>query len=392
MNVTASNPTPAGTGGAGLRVVQVHWAFPPTTGGVESHVADLSAGLHARGCHVTVVTGEPDPRVPPGVCVQRSQLLSLERLKAADGQDEAALLEEFDQVIRQARPDVAHGHNLHHFSAVPALELDRLSRRYGFGVYHTFHETWPDLLRDVPVYRSWAGNYAVSRHVRDECARRIGFAPTLRPLGIDVTRFATEHPPFGTPGRPTILHPARLLPWKGVHVTVQALAILAGRGVDARLVVTDTARIADLEDELSEYRSQVLALVRHLGLGGSVEMCAVPYSAMPGLYQDADVVVYPTVAQEPYGLVPLEAMAAGRPVVATRSGGIPETVVDGVTGWLVEPGDPGELADRLADVLANPVGAVRMGAAGRDRVVQYFDLERYLDETLDSYRLASREK
>jgi glycosyltransferase involved in cell wall biosynthesis len=78
--------------------------------------------------------------------------------------------------------------------------------------------------------------------------------------------------------------------------------------------------------------------------------------------------------------------------VATRSGGIPETVVDGVTGWLVEPGDPSELADRLADVLANPDEAVRMGAAGRDRVVQHFDLERYLDETLDSYRLASSEK
>jgi glycosyltransferase involved in cell wall biosynthesis len=228
--------------------------------------------------------------------------------------------------------------------------------------------------------------------VRDECVRRIGFAPTLRPLGIDVTRFATEHPPFGTPGRPTILHPARLLPWKGVHVTVQALAILASREVDARLVVTDTARIADWEGELAAYRSQVLALIHQHGLGGSVELCAVPYSAMPDLYQDADVVVYPTVAEEPYGLVPLEAMAAGRPVVATRSGGIPETVVDGVTGWLVEPGDPSELADRLAHVLANPDEAVRMGAAGRDRVVQHFDLEWYLDETLDSYRQASSEK
>jgi glycosyltransferase involved in cell wall biosynthesis len=136
----------------------------------------------------------------------------------------------------------------------------------------------------------------------------------------------------------------------------------------------------------------VLAQIRHLGLGRSVELRAVPYSEMPGLYRDADVVVYPTVAEEPYGLVPLEAMAAGRPVVATRSGGIPETVVDGVTGWLVKPGDPSQLADRLADVLADREEAARMGAAGRDRVVQHFDLERYLDETLDSYRLASREK
>ena len=66
--------------------------------------------------------------------------------------------------------------------------------------------------------------------------------------------------------------------------------------------------------------------------------------------------------------------------------------MDGVTGWLVEPGDAVELADRLADVLADPEQAVRMGAAGRERVVQHFDLEQYLDLTLESYRLASMAK
>ena len=244
-----------------VRVVQVHWAFPPTTGGVESHVADLAAGLHARGCDVTVVTGEPDPGDLPGVRVQRCELLSLEGLKATGDRDVAPLLEELGDLVTRARPDVVHGHNLHHFSATPALELDRLSRRDGFAIHHTFHETWPDLLHEAPVYRSWAANYAVSRHVRDECARRIGFEPTLRPLG--------------NPGRPTILHPARLLPWKGVHVTVQALRLLADRGIEARLVVTDTARIADWEGQLAAYRADVVALIRDLGLEGSVELLSL---------------------------------------------------------------------------------------------------------------------
>jgi glycosyltransferase involved in cell wall biosynthesis len=113
---------------------------------------------------------------------------------------------------------------------------------------------------------------------------------------------------------------------------------------------------------------------------------------MPRLYEDADVVVYPTVAAEPFGLVPLEAMSAERPVIASRCGGIPETVVDGVTGWLVEPDDPSALAARVADVIWQPDVARRMGAAGRQHVQARFDLECYVDDVLAIYRRASMAK
>jgi glycosyltransferase involved in cell wall biosynthesis len=378
-----------------MRVLQVHWAFPPTTGGVESHVADLSTQLAASGCEVTVLTGEPSPEEWPGVTVVRSELLELGRIRAgtySDGNHQAALLRELDRLVDDVRPDVVHGHNLHHFAAAPALALDELARRHGFRMHHTFHETWPDLLHDEPVYRRWAGNYAVSAHVREECARRIGFAPELRPLGIDVTRFRTSRPALSGPSVPVVLHPARLLPWKGVHLSVRMMGLLAERDVPARLLLTDTGRIADWEGELAGYRAEIIELVRELGIADRVELRAASYREMPGLYEEADVVVYPTVAAEPYGLVPLEAMSSGRPVVATRCGGIPETVVDGETGWLVESGDVEALATRVEGLLAGPDAARRMGEAGRARVARQFDMRRYTEDLLSSYRVASMAK
>jgi glycosyltransferase involved in cell wall biosynthesis len=372
-----------------MRVLQVHWTFPPTTGGVESHVADLSAGLAARGCQVTVLTGEPAPEQRLGVTHVRSEVLDLRRIRAglgATGSYRQAVLRDMQHVLTSVRPDVVHGHNLHHFAAAPALALGELSCRQGLRMYHTFHETWPDLLHDEPVYRGWAGNYAVSRHVRDECGSRLGFWPSLRPLGVDTARFRTRRPAFSGEDVPVILHPARLLPWKGVHVSLRMLSLLAARGVPAQLILTDTARIADWEGELSAYRASILDLINALGLGGQVELRAVSYRDMPGLYEEADVVIYPTVAAEPLGLVPLEAMSSRRPVVASRCGGIPETVVDGITGRLVDPGAAEALAERVTSLVADPGLARRMGEAGRQHIRAHFDLQGYSDGVLNAYR------
>jgi glycosyltransferase involved in cell wall biosynthesis len=378
-----------------MRVLQVHWAFPPTTGGVESHVADLAARLQARGCAVTVVTGEEHPEHVAGVDVRSTELLNLGVIRGGLGGDTShrrQLRDELDGLISETRPNVVHGHNLHHFAVAPALVLDELRHRHGYAIVHTFHETWPDVLHDMPVYRRWDANLAASQHVAGECAARIGFRPVARPLAVDTSRFRSERSALSTPGPPVILHPARLLPWKGVHVSVRMLSELHTRGFPARLVITDTAHVADWHDELAGYRLNVLALADELGLAEDIELRAAPYAAMPGLYEEADVVVYPTVAAEPFGLVPLEAMSAERPVIASRCGGIPETVVDGVTGWLVEPDDPSALAERVADVIKQPDVARRMGAAGRRHVQARFDLDCYVDDVLDIYRRASMAK
>jgi glycogen synthase len=113
----------------------------------------------------------------------------------------------------------------------------------------------------------------------------------------------------------------------------------------------------------------------------------LPVEDVVQLYSHAAVFVCPSV-YEPFGLINLEAMACGTPVVATRVGGIPEVVVDGETGWLVEPGDPAALGQALRRALGDPARATRMGEAGRRRVEAHFSWDRIAERTVDVYREA----
>ena len=370
-----------------LRIAQVHWTALPTTGGVESHLHDISGQLAARGARVTIVTGEFAPEPVDGVEIvtvpeldlhtvhDRPELRSLEAVRLYE--------RVLGEVLRARRPQVVHGHNLHHFSAAPALALDRLRTSLGFRLFQTFHETWPDVLANNPVYAGWDGSFAVSQHVLAECRLRLGFEPELRRLCVDVDRFRVTAPqpaPFVR-----ILHPARVLPWKGVHLAVEMMGMMAARGIDAELTITDTRRIADWKRELVGYRSEVAKLAESLGLLDRIRFTTANFADMPMLYAASDIVVYPTVGEEPYGLVPLEAMSSGRPIVASRSGGIVETVVDGVTGFLVDRGDVDALTDRVERLAQDPALRARMGAAGRRRVEEVFDARNYVAAMVKRY-------
>jgi glycosyltransferase involved in cell wall biosynthesis len=378
---------------SGHRVALVHWAVPPTTGGVESHVSDLASALAARGSEVVVLTGEPKPAPIRGAELVTSPLLDLStiRSKGLAGPLYLRRLEQFlRHVIEDHDIDVVHGHNLHHFTPEPALAIDGLRQRLNLRVHHTFHETWPDVLHERPVYQHWDGTYATSRFVQDECSMHIGFRPELLPLGVDTGRFEARRPPLAGSGPPMILHPARLLPWKGVHVSVEMLHELRRRhGREARLVVTDTQRIVDWNLELVDYRRRIRDRVSELGLVDWVEYRSVDYADMPALFGSADVVVYPTLAGEPFGLVPLEAMSCERPVVVSRCGGLCETIVDGLTGFSVSPSDAAALADAVARLFRDPAQARQMGRAGRERVCRSFSLDRYVDDLIARYDTAA---
>ncbi|MFO7462081.1 MAG: glycosyltransferase family 4 protein, partial [Desulfatiglandales bacterium] len=93
--------------------------------------------------------------------------------------------------------------------------------------------------------------------------------------------------------------------------------------------------------------------------------------------------------EEGFSNVILESMAAGLPVVATRVGGNPEAVVDGVTGWIVEPRDPEAMAQRITDLLRDPRKAGEWGLKGKERVMELFTVERMVNRHLDLYGTSS---
>ncbi|GIV61817.1 MAG: glycosyl transferase [Rhodothermaceae bacterium] len=155
---------------------------------------------------------------------------------------------------------------------------------------------------------------------------------------------------LGLGDRPVVGVFSRLAAWKGQHILLEALARLPG--VQALLV--GDALFAEDRTYAAQLREQAA------GLGGRVHFLGFR-DDVPALLHLVDVVVHTSVAPEPFGRVVVEGMMAGRPVVATRAGGVPELVEEGRTGRLVPPGDVGALVEVLEELFAAPEAARAMG-------------------------------
>jgi glycosyltransferase involved in cell wall biosynthesis len=185
--------------------------------------------------------------------------------------------------------------------------------------------------------------------------------------------------------REGVLFVGRLTPHKGIDVLIRALP------PDARLTVVGS----EGHDSTSPER-EYPALLRSLAADRRVEFLgAVDDDELARRYRTAAVVVIPSVERTWYGravvvsellgLVALEAMASGAPVIASRIGGLPEIVADGVTGHVVSPGDVRELRDRIEAVLGDPAAAARLGANGRTRILAELTWDRCAERCLEAY-------
>lgn len=216
---------------------------------------------------------------------------------------------------------------------------------------------------------------AVARHVAASC-------PVDR-RKIRIVRYGIDRPAsppstgafraeIGVPqGAPLAVMIARLEHQKDVPTFLEAAAILRRERPDARFAIVGKG---SLEASLRE-------LAGTLGLSGAVHFTGFR-ADVPAILADADVLAL-TSRWEGFGLVLVEAMAAGRPVVATRTGPIPEVVGD--AGILVEPGDAAGVARGLSAVLSDPALAARLGREGRARVDNCFSTRRMVSETMRLY-------
>ncbi len=205
--------------------------------------------------------------------------------------------------------------------------------------------------------------------------------------GVDAERYR----PDDAISRSGVLFVGRITPHKGLDNLIRSLP-----GEVPLTVVGSSGHDAGPPDRDYPALLRRLAATRHVSFVGPVAD-----DDLPGLYRRAQVAVLPSVETTCYGrrvavsellgLVLLEAMASGTPVVASRLGGIPEIVEHGVTGYLVEPGNEAELRDALARLLADRSLARRLGAQARERVVEQFTWDHCADRCLDAYgRLPAR--
>lgn len=358
------------------RVLLVTNDFPPRRGGIQSYLEAFVGELTAMGGHELTVyapkwKGAPeyDERAGYRVVRHRSTLMVPEptvahRMRALIAEHDIetvwfgaaaplALLSPLARAAGAARVVAStHGHEVG-WSMLP-LARNAL-RRIGDDA-------------DVVTY--------VSGYTRGRFASAFGPQACLERLspGVDIDRFAPDsvsraqlRARYELGDRPVVLCLSRLVPRKGQDMLIRAFGQIRQRVPGAALVIVGGG----------PYRESLEKLAQRAGVADDVLFTGgVPGEELPAHHAMADVFAMPCRTRgagldvEGLGIVFLEASASGVPVVAGRSGGAPETVRHGETGWVVDGTDVDAIAAAVGDLLTDPATAARMGAAGRDWVVQ----------------------
>jgi glycosyltransferase involved in cell wall biosynthesis len=369
-------------------------------GGPALHVAYLTSGLRERGYDTTLVAGSLARGEDSMAFVADARDVQIVRIDEL-GREISPLRDlvatvKLARLIRRERPQILHTHTAK-AGTVGRVAALLAGRRRPPIIVHTFHGHvlrgyfGPLRSRMFRLLERWLASrttalIAVSPQVRDDLVslgvapperfvvvrlgieldervapERNGRAESRRYLGIAGDRFAV-----GWIGRMTAV--------KRTDDVLVAFKRLRAEGVDAVLCM-----VGDGPDRPQlEQRAHELGVVRHTIFLGYQEEVAAFYAAF-------DALVLPS-SNEGTPVSAIEALAAGRPVVATRVGGVPDVVLEGEDGFLVEPGATDDLADRLAQLARDPELRERMGRAGRRRVLPRYAVERLVDDVDRLYR------
>jgi glycosyltransferase involved in cell wall biosynthesis len=366
-----------------IRVLQLITSLD--RGGAENHLLALlsNADRQAFAIETAVLAGEGE-LVP----VFRQAGLGVHLLKARNRFDPLAL-RRLVALLRDGQYDILHSHlfraDIYAGLAVAQLGEQRpllVSTRHNddrfflnpfVGLVHYLISARQDLIIAISDH---IARFTVARGVRHPArVRRVyhGIEPPLtRELERDGQRIRKE---LGIgPDAFLVGNVGRLALQKGQRHLIAAMPLLLERVPRAHAVI---AGGGDLEKFLRD-------LAQELGVSERVHVLG-PRKDVPALMHAMDVFAMPSI-WEGFGLVLLEAMAAGRPIVASAVATIPEVVVDGETGLLVPSGDPLALAEALARLAEEPALARKLGEAGRERLRRHFSLEKMVGDTELLYR------
>jgi glycosyltransferase involved in cell wall biosynthesis len=369
-------------------------------GGPALHVAYLTAGLAERGYETTLVAGSLARGEDSMAFVAEELGIKVERIdqlhrEISPLRDLFAIVR-LALLIRRVRPHILHTHTAK-AGAVGRLAALLAGDARPPIVVHTFHghvlRGYFDPLRTAGfrllerwLARTSTALVAVSPQVRDDLVA-LGVAPRERfavvRLGIELEeRVAAAQDGRGDSRRILGIGPDRfVVGWIGrmtgvkrTEDVLRAFRRLRDRGIDATLCM-----IGDGPDRAAvERRAHELGVMRDTLFLGYQEEVAPFYAAF-------DAMILPSI-NEGTPVSAIEALAAGRPGVATRVGGVPDVVREGEDGFLVEAGDVDGLAERLARLAADPELRERFGAAGRARVIPRYSVERLVDDVDLLYR------
>ncbi|HEV3475738.1 MAG TPA: glycosyltransferase family 4 protein [Actinomycetota bacterium] len=389
-----------------LSVALLTWEYPPiVVGGLARHVHALAGALAGRGHAVTVYTrgdaGTPEESHDDGVRVVRVQgyppRIPMDDLVPWVLGLNLALLHRAERDIRDRPPDVLHAHDWLVAYAAAALK-DLADVPLVATIHATEHGRHAGRLfgptqRFIHAVERWLTAEAdrvitCSGYMRRELSRVFGVSSAkldMIPNQVDAGAFDSDvgervRAAVWPSDRPLIVFAGRLQYEKGVQTILQAVPLIERGAPGVGVLITGRGT----------YQDELVSLAAHLSLDGRVRFEGfVDEERLRRLYAAADVVVVPSL-YEPFGLVALESMASGTPVVAADTGGLREIVDHGVTGLRFVPGDPGSLARAVVRVLTDRSLAAGLASRARASLAERGSWADAASRTADVYRQAFR--
>lgn len=377
--------------------------LPENSGGAANVAFSLAKGLIVTGNEILVLTTTYNPESANEIEVEGIKIIrilanSLGKFRNFKNLKNRDILKKSKEVLAKYRPDIVHIHALHHRFSYGVIDL---AKQFSKAVFLTLHDSqtiyngklFPKrkICKLNPRYDykiSWFDNLKKDG---------LGYNPfqkifIKRALKKADKIFAVSNALKGALeangiSNIEVMHNGiNANEWTGVEATHKNI-LFAGR-VDEAKGADVLVRVFNIVN--SQISDAKLTIVGdgEFNAGGNKNIKILPWQGreeMKKIFSEAAVVVVPSLYLDPFPTVNLETMAAGRPVVGTCFGGTLEVVIDNKTGYIVNPYDKKELAEKIIDLLKNPEKATIFGKAGRDRVKNFFSLEKQVQKTLDLY-------
>jgi phosphatidyl-myo-inositol alpha-mannosyltransferase len=350
-----------------MRIIQVSpysWDAP---GGVQIHIRQLTRHLQARGHDVLVLAPGDSPGVHGHVHIVGHTFSTFANGSEARIAISPRTLATLSREMRAFGPDIVHVHE----PFCPGIGMKAVLSAPApvVGTFHSYfsRETTEGRLYTAvapllrPIWRRVDRRIAVSQAARHSAKGRLGKGDVkILPNGIEVDRFASALPARDLPPGRRLLFVGRLEPRKGLPFAMRAFAQLSTRYPDLSLIVIGDGPERNAVAQLSP---SLRARVHMLG--------KVSYEALPTYHRAADIFISPATGAESFGIVLVEAMAAGLPIVASDIPGYREVARGGRESVLVAPSDATALAAGIARLLDHPDEARQLGANGAQRALAY---------------------
>lgn len=401
-----------------MRILFLSDDLPPKSFGGAGIIAfAIAAYFRNKGHEVTIITSTQD-REEEGWCeyenikVYKVYSVISARWKAYLNIYNPWVTPKVNEIIRQISPDITHAHNVHTWITYATLSC---AKKVSRGVFMTAHDAMSfaygkiaDLKdqKKVSALQQLAENkyrynpfrnffiqkilnnlnevFSVSDSLRNALVVNgivstqtihNGIAVEDWQVEMDAVRQIKEK--YDLKEKKVVLFGGRLSAAKGAQVILNAMALVVRQIPNAQLLIVGQK---NEEASVMIQKATTLGIVEHISFTGWIDR-----SQMKHVYASADLAVVASLYLDPFPTVNLEAMATRLPVVGTCFGGTSEIVIDGVTGYIVNPNEIGELSKKIVTLLSDDALKQQFGDAGYDRVADHFSLEKQCEELLLCY-------